>query len=54
MNQPPEAFIRVPYEEIRAAEQERAWRKGGIPVGERHRQRLEKLAEELGIAVPWS
>ena len=36
------------------AEQERAWREAGIPVGERHRQRLEKLAGELGIAVPWS
>ncbi len=25
----------------------------GIPFGERHRERLESLAEELGIGVPW-
>lgn len=35
------------------AERERACREAGIPVGERHRQRLEKLAGELGIAAPW-
>lgn len=35
------------------AERERAYRKEGIPVGERHRQRLEKLAGEIGIGVPW-
>lgn len=35
------------------AERERINREAGIPVGERHRKRLEKLADELGIAVTW-
>jgi LDH2 family malate/lactate/ureidoglycolate dehydrogenase len=35
------------------AERERAYREEGIPVGERHRGRLEKLAGEIGIGVPW-
>ena len=35
------------------AERERAYREGGIPVGERHRDRLEKLGAEIGIEVPW-
>lgn len=35
------------------AARERAWRQEGVPVGPEHQQRLEKLAEELGISVPW-
>ena len=35
------------------AERERAYRAEGIPVGERHRDRLEKLAAEIGIEAPW-
>ena len=35
------------------AERERSWRAEGVPVGTRHRERLEKLAGELGIQVPW-
>ncbi len=32
---------------------EREYREEGIPVGARHRERLEELAGELGIEVPW-
>lgn len=35
------------------AERERMWRKEGIPVGNWHRERLEKLAGEVGIPAPW-
>ncbi len=35
------------------AERERDYRQEGIPVGEWHRNRLEKLAEELHIEAPW-
>ena len=35
------------------AASEREYREEGIPVGQRHQQRLEGLAEELGIEVPW-
>ena len=35
------------------AQKERQYREEGIPVGEWHRERLEKLAGELGISVPW-
>ncbi len=35
------------------AARERAWRQEGVPVGPEHQKRLEKLAEELGIKVPW-
>ena len=35
------------------AERERRYRKEGIPVGQEHQQRLEELAEELGITTPW-
>ncbi len=35
------------------AERERAYWEEGIPVGREHRQKLEKLAGELGIDVPW-
>ena len=35
------------------AEREAAWRTEGIPVGERHRQRLQTIADELGLAPPW-
>ena len=34
-------------------ERERAYRQEGVPVGERHRSRLEELAGKLGIDVPW-
>lgn len=32
---------------------EKKYRAEGIPVGPEHQERLEKLAEELGISVPW-
>ena len=35
------------------AESERESREKGIPVGERHRERLEKLAGEIGVKLPW-
>ena len=35
------------------AARERVYRESGIPVGQEHRARLEKLGVELGIAVPW-
>ena len=35
------------------AERERAYREAGIPVGSRHQERLEDLAKELGLEVPW-
>ncbi len=35
------------------AEQERCWREEGIPVGPEHRQRLQELADELGLTAPW-
>ncbi|MDA0745505.1 MAG: Ldh family oxidoreductase [bacterium] len=35
------------------AERERINLKEGVPVGTGHRERLEKLAGELGIEVPW-
>jgi LDH2 family malate/lactate/ureidoglycolate dehydrogenase len=35
------------------AERERVYREEGIPVGPPHQERLEKLAGELGIDVPW-
>ena len=35
------------------ARREAAYRSEGIPVGQRHRERLEELAGELGIEVPW-
>jgi len=36
------------------AERERAYREEGVPVGEKHRERLESIAAELGITVPWA
>lgn len=35
------------------AASEEAYRKDGIPVGPDHQQRLEELAKELAIRVPW-
>ena len=35
------------------ARRERQYRESGIPVGERHQLRLERLAVELGLSVPW-
>jgi L-2-hydroxycarboxylate dehydrogenase (NAD+) len=35
------------------AEREREYRESGVSVGKRHRERLEELAEELEILVPW-
>jgi L-2-hydroxycarboxylate dehydrogenase (NAD+) len=32
---------------------ERAYRRDGIPLGERHRRRLSEVAEELGLEPPW-
>ena len=34
-------------------EREEAYRREGIPVGKGHQERFEKLAEELGVDVPW-
>ena len=34
-------------------ERERTWSRDGIPVGDRHRETLEKLAADLGIPTPW-
>jgi LDH2 family malate/lactate/ureidoglycolate dehydrogenase len=34
-------------------ERERAWSQEGIPVGTRHREELESVAKEFGVAVPW-
>jgi LDH2 family malate/lactate/ureidoglycolate dehydrogenase len=35
------------------AKRERAYREAGVPVGKRHRERLEELGSELEIEVPW-
>ena len=35
------------------AEHERAYPRDGIPLSEEHQGALEKMAAELGIAVPW-
>lgn len=35
------------------AERRRKFEQEGIPVGVEHQQRLEELAEELSLAVPW-
>jgi LDH2 family malate/lactate/ureidoglycolate dehydrogenase len=35
------------------AKRERDYRANGVPVGEQHRQRLEEIAQYLGIEVPW-
>ena len=35
------------------AQREREYRESGVPLGKRHRERLEQLAEELEISVPW-
>ena len=32
---------------------ERQYRKDGVPVGPKHRERLEEMARALGLAVPW-
>lgn len=34
-------------------EREREWVETGIPVGPEHQARLERVAEELGVDVPW-
>jgi L-2-hydroxycarboxylate dehydrogenase (NAD+) len=36
------------------AEREREFRAAGIPLGEDHRQRLESVAAEFDVAVPWA
>ena len=36
------------------AERERAYRVEGVPVGREHQERLETIASELGISVPWA
>lgn len=36
------------------AEREREWRKSGVPLGSDHRERLEKMAHDLDITVPWN
>ncbi len=44
-----EAYVPGGIEAVR----ERQYREEGVPVGPEHRQALEELARELGIAVPW-
>jgi len=65
MNTPPEEFIRVPAETLHAfvcaaarkaglqAAREREYREKGVPVGRWHLERLEELAGEMGLTVPW-
>lgn len=36
------------------AERERRYRVDGVPLGERHQLALERAADDLGVAVPWS
>jgi len=36
------------------AQRARTYREQGIPVGPQHQQRLEEVAQELGLPVPWS
>lgn len=36
------------------AERELEYRRAGVPVGNRHRQELEKMAQVLNIEVPWN
>jgi LDH2 family malate/lactate/ureidoglycolate dehydrogenase len=36
------------------AERDRAYRRDGIPIGTHHQERLEALAKELSLSVPWS
>jgi LDH2 family malate/lactate/ureidoglycolate dehydrogenase len=35
------------------AARERAYREQGIPVGPEHQERLQGLADELGVQAPW-
>ena len=35
------------------ADREQRFREAGVPLGEWHRDRLEGVAQELGIEVPW-
>jgi LDH2 family malate/lactate/ureidoglycolate dehydrogenase len=35
------------------AEQEALFKAEGVPVGADHRQRLEEVAQQIGIEVPW-
>jgi LDH2 family malate/lactate/ureidoglycolate dehydrogenase len=35
------------------AVREKEYRREGVPVGPEHKEKLEKLASELGIGVPW-
>jgi LDH2 family malate/lactate/ureidoglycolate dehydrogenase len=50
---PLEGFDRALMPGAIEAIREREYRADGIPVGPEHRQRLEGLAEELGLARPW-
>lgn len=34
-------------------DRERTWAAEGIPLSETHQRRLEKIADELGVPVPW-
>lgn len=51
--QPLEGFDRAYLPGGVEAARERTYRKEGIPVGPDHRQRLQELADELGIQPPW-
>ncbi len=35
------------------AERERSWRIEGVPIGERHQQRLQETATEFSLTPPW-
>jgi LDH2 family malate/lactate/ureidoglycolate dehydrogenase len=50
---PLEGFERAHLPGGPEAERERDYREAGIPMGSRHQERLENLAEELGMEVPW-
>ncbi|MBM4437609.1 MAG: Ldh family oxidoreductase [Actinobacteria bacterium] len=50
---PLEGFERSQLAGVPEAERERAYRAEGVPVGPEHQRRLEGLAAEFGIAVPW-
>ncbi|HRW10199.1 MAG TPA: Ldh family oxidoreductase [Caldilineaceae bacterium] len=44
-----ECFLPGGVEAVRA----RTFREQGVPVGPQHQQRLEEVAQELGLLVPW-
>ena len=51
--QPLEGFDRAYLPGGVEADRECAYRQEGIPVGAEHRERLQELADELGLEAPW-